>query len=213
VLKAARSILCVMPMPTLAEPPPARMKDFETPIAATVTAAAAGDPDALARLVRRYERTLRGVTRFYRLSGWDADDVIQATWLQFLQHGHTLRDPAAAGAWLTTTARRQCLGMLQQHMRELPDGDPALGDAGESAELDGALLGAERRTVLGGALRELPERHRALMTLLVTDPDLSYDEVGRRLEMPIGSIGPIRARSLERLRRHEPLRALHAAGM
>lgn len=66
-------------MLTLAEAPPRRFRVPDHGLAATVTAAAGGDPDALARLVRRYDRGLRGVTRFYRLSSWDADDVIQAT--------------------------------------------------------------------------------------------------------------------------------------
>lgn len=200
-------------MLTLAEAPPAHFRAPDPDLAATVTAAVAGDADALERLVERFERGLRGVTRFYRLSKWDADDVIQVTWLKFLQHGHTVRDPSAVGAWLMTTARRQCLQVLQRHVREVPDDDPALGEAGDASELDSRLLGAECRAVLQGALRELPERHRTLMTLLVSEPDLSYDEVGRALAMPVGSIGPIRARSLNRLRRNRPLRALHAAGM
>ena len=34
------------------------------------------------------------------------------------------------------------------------------------------------------------------MRVLVAQPELSYEEVGRRLGMPVGSIGPTRARSL-----------------
>ena len=34
-----------------------------------------------------HDRPLRGITRSYRISGWDADDVIQSTWMQFLEHG------------------------------------------------------------------------------------------------------------------------------
>jgi DNA-directed RNA polymerase specialized sigma24 family protein len=48
--------------------------------------------------VERFERALRSVTRAYRLDRWDADDVVQATWLQFLEHGRALREPAAAAA-------------------------------------------------------------------------------------------------------------------
>jgi len=52
------------------------------------------------RLVPRHDRRLRRVARSYGLSAWDVDDVVQATWVSYLEHGHSLREPAALGAWL-----------------------------------------------------------------------------------------------------------------
>jgi RNA polymerase sigma factor (sigma-70 family) len=179
-------------------------------LAALVRDAAAGDEIALAKLVARFDRLVRGVARSYRLSPWDVDDVAQATWLQFVQYGRTLREPAAVSGWLATTARRQCLRLLQRHVREEPTDDPEPRDAGGYAEPHGELLAAERRAVLLRALSELPRRQRELMTVLTVSPELSYEEVARRLSMPIGSIGPTRVRSLERLRKSSELRALHA---
>lgn len=183
----------------------------ETELAALVRAGAAGDPVALSRLVTRFDRLLRGVARSYRLSPWDTDDVIQATWLQFMQHGRSVREPAAVSGWLVTTARRQCLRLLQRHVREALVDDPACGESSGDAEPDAELFAAERDAVLKRALSELPRRQRELMTVLTVHPDLSYEEVGRRLSMPVGSIGPTRVRSLERLRRSNELRALQAA--
>jgi RNA polymerase sigma factor (sigma-70 family) len=178
-------------------------------LAAIVSAAAAGDAAALRSLVDRFDRALRSVTRFYRLSQWDADDIIQTTWLAFLEHGRTLREPAAVSGWLMTTARRQSLRLLQRRMREQPTDDPTLGD-----NLDGdphdELLAAEQRAALLGALEELPLRKRRLMTLLVAKPDMSYEEVGQTLGMPIGSIGPTRLRSISHLRDSTKLKALRA---
>lgn len=178
-------------------------------LAAIVSAAAAGDAAALRSLVDRFDRGLRSVTRFYRLSQWDADDIIQTTWLAFLEHGRTLREPAAVSGWLMTTARRQSLRLLQRRMREQPTDDPTLGD-----NLDGdphdELLAAEQRAALLGALEELPLQKRRLMTLLVAKPDMSYEEVGQTLGMPIGSIGPTRLRSISHLRDSTKLKALRA---
>ena len=177
-----------------------------------VQAGAAGEPDALERLVVRFDGMLRAVTRSYRLSPWDADDVIQSTWLQFMQHGRGLREPAAVSGWLVTTARRLSLRLLQRHVREQLTDDPCCGTAGDHAEPERELLAAERRDAVHDALAELPERHRSLMSMLVESPELSYEEVGRRLAMPVGSIGPTRARSLDRLRCSGRLQALQAAG-
>jgi RNA polymerase sigma factor (sigma-70 family) len=181
------------------------------PMPVLVRAAANGDQYALERLVVRFDRVLRGVTRSYGLSSWDADDVIQSTWLQFMQHGRELREPAALSGWLATTARRLSLRVLQRHVREQLTDEPARDAPGDHAVPDRELLAAERRDALHGALAELPERHRSLMSMLVASPDLSYEEVSRRLAMPVGSIGPTRARSLDRLRRCRRLRALQLA--
>jgi RNA polymerase sigma factor (sigma-70 family) len=179
--------------------------------AALVRAAAAGDQTAMTRLVARYDRVLRGVARSYRLSSWDTDDVIQATWLQFIQHGRELREPAAVSGWLVTTARRQSLRVLQRHVREDLTDDPARGERSGHAEPEHEIIAAERQAVLHRALSELPERQRRLMRVLTAYPELSYEQVARQLSMPIGSIGPTRGRSLDRLRRCSRLQALQAA--
>jgi RNA polymerase sigma factor (sigma-70 family) len=180
-------------------------------LARLVRAGAEGDPVALELLVDRFDSMLRAVTRSFRLSRWDADDVIQTTWLQFMQHGRALREPAALSGWLATTARRQSLLLLQRHVREQLMDDPTCDAAGDHAEPERELLAAERREALHGALGELPDRQRELMRLLLANPDVSYEQVSRQLAMPIGSIGPTRARSLDRLRRTSKLQALQAA--
>ena len=189
-----------------------RSASSDPELVALVRAGAAGDPIALTRLVARFDRTLRGVVRYYGLSSWDTDDVIQSAWLQFIQHGRDLREPAAVSGWLVTTARRESLRVLQRHVREDLSDDPTRGERSGDAALNHKLIAAERRMVLHRALSELPERQRDLMWLLTTNPDLSYEEVARQLSMPIGSIGPTRGRSLDRLRRSSELQALHAAG-
>jgi RNA polymerase sigma factor (sigma-70 family) len=164
--------------------------------------------DQLERHVARHDRRLRAVARSYGLTGWDVDDVVQSTWLQYLEHGDALRDPAALGAWLETTARRLCLRLLQRHVREqlTDECDPRTASADLGPEH--AVLARECRVTVRHAIGALPDRQRRLIALLVGRPDLSYEEVGRRLAMPIGSIGPTRARCLDRLRRDRGLRAL-----
>jgi RNA polymerase sigma factor (sigma-70 family) len=188
-----------------------RSSNPDLELSALVRAGAAGDASALTRLVGRFDGLLRGIARSYRLTAWDTDDVIQATWLQFMQHGRELREPAAVSGWLTTTARRQSLRILQRHVREDPRDDPACGERSGHFEPEHELIAAERQTLLQRALADLPRRQRELMRVLTTNPELSYEEVARRLSMPVGSIGPTRARSLDRLRRNGGLQALRAA--
>ena len=50
------------------------------------------------------------------------------------------------------------------------------------------------------------------MRLLTTDPPLSYDEISRILDIPRGSIGPLRQRCLERLRNSPELAPFTSGG-
>lgn len=56
------------------------------------------------------------------------------------------------------------------------------------------------------ALARLPEQSRALLHAMFMGPDLSYAQLSEMLGIPIGSIGPSRARSLAKIREH--MRAL-----
>jgi RNA polymerase sigma factor (sigma-70 family) len=177
-----------------------------------VSAAAGGDQQSWDLLVARYSGLLWGVTRAHRLGTADAADVVQTTWLRLVEHLPQIRNPEGIGSWLATTARRECLGLLRSGARCQPSEEmELLVDAGaEHAELDSALLTAERDAELWAAFNRLPTRDQALLRLLAVDSPPSYQEISAALGMPIGSIGPTRARSLERLRR-ELLRASRRA--
>ncbi len=177
-------------------------------LAALVVAARAGDEAAWPRLVARFERQLRQIARRYRLTAADIDDVLQTTWLLLFSHIDELRQPGALGGWLATTTRRECLRLLQASARERLSDDLERSHPGQQEGPETELLAAERRAILTRALATLPDRHRRLMTLFASDPAPDYRQISETLAMPIGSIGPIRARSLARLQRHPELRAV-----
>jgi RNA polymerase sigma factor (sigma-70 family) len=179
----------------------------EREVVELVRAARTGDDRAWERLYDRFSPMLRGIARSYRLSPSDVDDVLQNSWLRLFDHIDRIREPTAVAGWLATTTRRECLRLLQLPMRESPTADPDSGSTSESSDPERELLAAEQRVILGRALATLPERHRKLMAMLVAQPDTDYEQLSTALAMPVGSIGPIRGRSLARLRRHPELRS------
>jgi RNA polymerase sigma factor (sigma-70 family) len=182
-----------------AQAPPAKeMTVLE--VGELVRAAAAGDQGAWNRLVERFGGLVWSVARAHRLAADDAGDVVQTTWLRLVEHLDRLHDPERVGAWLATTARHESLRTLRLSARHVVAPTELLPDEGADARLDAALLSTERDRALWGAFATLPERCRALLRLLVADPPPSYEEVGAALGMPVGSIGPTRARCLTHLR-------------
>ncbi len=177
-------------------------------LSALVRAAAAGDPAAWDAIVVRMAPLVRSVARRHRLSPCDQDDIEQRTWLALLRHIERLASPEALPSWLVTTARNECLASLRAQRREVPLADlescahtPALG-AGDARSDDAVELErAARSAAFKRAMGRSGARERAMLELLVAEPSPSYAEISARLDMPVGSIGPTRARSIARLRR------------
>lgn len=165
-----------------------------------VRLARTGDPEAWSEIVRRFEGMLQAVVGTYRLPSPDAADVVQTTWLRLAENLDRLQEPSRVGAWLATTARRECVRTLRNLTRELPNEQPEPLDR-EIVSIDRRLLLADRDSDLWSAFSRLPARDQRLLRLLVAEPQPSYDEIANALGMPIGSIGPTRGRALERLRR------------
>jgi RNA polymerase sigma factor (sigma-70 family) len=168
---------------------------------ALVWAAAGGDQKAWDELVRRFNNLVWSIARSFRLSTDDASDVVQTTWLRLVENLGRLQQPERVGAWLATTAKNECLSHLRRRDRQGLAVDNFDDYVDVTASTDAAVLIESRDALLWAAVNALPERCRRLLRVLAADPPPSYLEVGAILDMPVGSIGPIRGRCLEHLRR------------
>jgi RNA polymerase sigma factor (sigma-70 family) len=179
-------------------------------VVALVTRASGGDPDAWHELVDRYAPLVYTICTRYRLSNHDIEDVGQNVWLLLVEQLGKLREPAALPGWLATTTARECLRVVTAASKTdrlsmgLDDSVLFVDDA----VIDEELLLAERNAALRAAFAELPSRCQQLLSMLISDPPHSYTEINAKLGIPVGSIGPQRARCLERLRRSSSLTAL-----
>ncbi len=170
-----------------------------------------GEAAAWAALVRRYQRLMYAIVRRAGMDEHSAADVFQTVFARLVDHVPRLREPQHLQAWLVTTAKRECLALRSRAARHVPlpeawdpEGDAAppfeLADDGPNAEALLDNLQQQHRMRL--ALERLDERCRNLLTMLFVDEDeaVAYVEVSRRLGLPVGSIGPTRARCLAKLR-------------
>ena len=174
-----------------------------------VRGAADGDEVAWRGLVTRFSGLVWAVARAHRLTHADAADVYQTTWLRLAEHIGRIEHPDRVGAWLATAARRECLQSLRSAAKTAPTDDmdrlditPAAGNPTEEAVLaaETEREDAARAAAMWRAFGRLPGRCRELLRILMATPPPSYAEVAAALELPLGSIGPTRARCLQRLR-------------
>jgi RNA polymerase sigma factor (sigma-70 family) len=179
-----------------------------------VTGARDGDRGAWDDLVERYAPLVWTICRRFGLTPADIDDVGQSVWLLLVEHLPGLREPAALPGWIATTTRRECLRVVRVGQRTEPADPVELLSATpynapyKEASVDEELLLHERRTVVRTAFGQLSPRCRLLLSMLVQDPPAAYREISDKLHMPVGSIGPNRARCLDRLRQTPALAAL-----
>lgn len=161
-----------------------------------------GDSTAWPPLVDGFLGLLVSSLRELRLSDSDVRDVTQTTWLRLIQNVDRIEDPRRVGSWLVTTARREGLRIISQRRWGdlFLDVEDSLLEDSSATDAFTTLMGRERDEAVRSVFDRLPEHSRDLLTLLFQDPRPPYKEISRRLDMPIGSIGPTRARALRKFR-------------
>ena len=164
-----------------------------------VHAAQQGDEGAWGEIVDRYTPLVVSVVLRYRLSPTELQDVAQTVWLRLLEHLDDLRDPRALPMWLITTAKREALRSIKTATRTRPT-DPQ-DDAWAARfvvedDQDADLVRDERHAALLEAFATLTPRQRQLLLILSEDPPVPYAEISRRTGIPVGAIGPTRARAV-----------------
>jgi RNA polymerase sigma factor (sigma-70 family) len=183
------------------------MRDDQSVIA-LVTRAAGDDQQAWDELIERYAPLVWAICTRYQLSNHDIEDVGQSVWLLLVAQLGKLREPAALPGWLATTTKRECLRVVTATRKSQQLGSN-VDDApfADERAIDEQILIAERNAALRTAFAELPPHGQHLLAMLFRDPPCSYSEISATLGIPIGSIGPQRARCLERLRQSPALTA------
>lgn len=169
----------------------------------------AGDASAWPVLVRRYQRLVYVIARRSGLDEQAAADVFQTVFERLLRNLQRIAEPARLQAWIVTTAKREAWLQRRHGERlvstttadtdEADDGADTIADTAQGPEETVAHW--QQLAQVRAGLDRLDERCRRLIQALFGSEATGYDDVASRLDMPIGSIGPTRARCLARLRR------------
>jgi RNA polymerase sigma factor (sigma-70 family) len=156
-----------------------------------------GDENAWSTLVDRYAQLVYSIPHRYGLCDADIDDVVQDVFILLHQQMRSIRDRSRLSAWLITTTHRECwrLGRRRRSDCALHDRWP---DSSEPPPEQAERW--QREQMVREAMRRLAPRDRWVLEALFLEPGGSgYEAVGGRLGMRHGSIGPTRARCLEKL--------------
>lgn len=170
-----------------------------------------GEAAAWDTLIERYAPLIYSIPLKYGLPDADAADVFQSVCVTLFEKLGTIRDPKRLPAWIITTTTRESWATRKRSRRlstsaaavQAGDAAPLLDDLTDPGPLpEEELLALERQALVRVALERLSTACQKMLTTLFNDrdPPTSYLELAERLGMPPNSIGPTRARCLNRLR-------------
>jgi RNA polymerase sigma factor (sigma-70 family) len=148
--------------------------------------------------VARYGRLVYSTPRRLGLDQDSCDEVFQLVFAGLLQQLESLRDRDSLPKWLITVSYRTSLRLLagRRRIESLEEAGPH--DLGAPPFED--LERLERQQQLHEAMRRLGGRCEELLRALYTGPsEPNYEQVAKRLQMPLGSVGPTRGRCIQKL--------------
>ena len=163
--------------------------------------AARRDPSAWAEIIRRYNGVVWARVRSFRLQDADTVDAVQMTWLRLSENCGRVQHPDRLGGWLATTATRETLQILRHTKQTATVDDLADTLTDPAAGPERTALDAETAHAVRTLVAELPPRQRALIHAMFNHGTRHYTQISRDTGIPIGSLGPTRARALRQLRR------------
>ncbi len=168
-----------------------------------VEACILGKQDAWSALIDKYKRLIFSIPFKYELSHDQATDIFQDVCLELLSALPKLREPKALPQWIIQVTAHKCLRQKRQGQRmESSDADDNPVDAATPPVAEAVLREVEEEQHLRGAISSLPDRCRRLVEMLFfEEPARPYAEIARTLGIATGSIGFIRQRCLDRLRK------------
>ena len=163
-----------------------------------------GDERAWSALLDRYKNLIYSIPLRYGAPHQDAADIFQAVCLDLFNELPRLRDAEALQGWLIRVTTHKCYAWKRRQINRENDLDE---DASENlsalhAISPDVLATIEREQMVREAIGHLPPRCREMIELLFFEqPPMPYNDVARRLNLAIGSIGFIRGRCLKRLKK------------
>ena len=163
----------------------------------------AGSEEAWSLLIEKYKALIYSIPVKYGLPAHEAADVFQATCMELLARLPELREPRALPKWLMQVAHHQCYRWKRDQGRLVSRDSEELPVPETPAIAESLVQQTQEEQMLREAMVALSPQCRRMVELLFFEtPARPYAEVAKELGLAVGSIGFVRQKCIERLRRH-----------
>jgi RNA polymerase sigma-70 factor (ECF subfamily) len=150
-----------------------------------------GDDEAWRELVDRYSPKIYSIAYHFTLKREEAEEMSQEIFLKIFENLHRYDGGFPLVAWIVSLSRNLCIDRYRRGKREKSFrfvSDDAVAPMLTSTDDPAArALQKERTKLLFSALAEIPEDLAEILVLRDLD-GLAYEEIGRALELPDGTV-------------------------
>jgi RNA polymerase sigma factor (sigma-70 family) len=162
-----------------------------------------GSDAAWSGLIDKYKNLIYSIPLKYGLAPDAAADIFQSVCLELLSELPKLRKPRALPKWIMQVTAHKCFHRKREQQRFVStDEEATIPEPSVPASIERILREAAEEQTLRDAIGRLPERCRELVYMLFfEEPSRPYAEIAQSLGIATGSVGFIRQRCLERLRK------------
>jgi RNA polymerase sigma factor (sigma-70 family) len=161
-----------------------------------------GSEEAWSLLIEKYKALIYSIPVKCGLPAHEAADVFQITCMELLVRLPELREPRALPQWLIQVAYHQCYVWKRRSQRLVSSELADVPEPEVPAIAETLVQQAHEEQILRDAIATLTPQCRRLIELLFFEiPSRPYREVAGELGLAAGSIGFIRQKCIERLRR------------
>jgi RNA polymerase sigma factor (sigma-70 family) len=162
-----------------------------------------GSGEAWSALVDKYKKYVYAIICRYGVQDEEAADLFQSVWLDAFNDLGKLSQPDSVRPWLASITSHKCFHWKRQRYRrqgmEVAEAEAPNASVPVAPDFVAQL---ERDQLIREALDRLPARcHRLIRLLFFASPPVPYAVAARSLGLATGSIGFIRGRCLEKLRK------------
>jgi RNA polymerase sigma factor (sigma-70 family) len=161
-----------------------------------------GNETAWTSLIDKYKNLIFSIAVRRGFSRDDATDIFQEVAAQLLSELARIRKPQALAAWLMQVTSNKCTQWRNRQFHESVDGEAVVDSSSDLESAESLLFEAEREQTLRYAMqRATPQCRELVQMLFFENPPLPYQDVATGLGIATGSVGFVRKKCLERLRR------------
>jgi RNA polymerase sigma factor (sigma-70 family) len=162
-----------------------------------------GEESAWSELISKYKNLIYSIPIKNGFSQEEAADIFQSVCLDLVNQLSTLREPRALAGWVIRVTHNKCFHHIRDKHKQGVQEDENFEPALPAEEIpENQFYELQKEQLLRSALRDLTERCRRLVEMLFFEiPPRPYEEIAKSLTLATGSIGFIRARCLDKLRK------------
>jgi RNA polymerase sigma-70 factor (ECF subfamily) len=136
-------------------------------------------------------KLLYNVALKYTGNVFDAEDIVQETYLMAFNKFHQLKEPSKCKPWLLRILRNNFLKTCQKNKNQqrLSETDyiEFLKNHIKPKDADEILVNKSQIKTLKTAIEQLPLKYREVLTLYYMD-EMLYKDIAKALDIPIGTV-------------------------